>query len=190
MPNWCENELTVQGDPAYLTKIQEEVGGVDQDGAKLALSFATVVPCPADTTDVRDWNITHWGTKWEIEECPTVWNIRPVVRDNPLEADCDEIALYFNTAWSPPIPIVEALATRYPEADFTLRYCEMGCVFAGYRQYIAGELTESADIEAEDDVRGFAEEWFGYSFDDYELDEEEDSEEEDTSDELDPDSNV
>jgi hypothetical protein len=62
-----------------------------------------------------DWCCTNWGTKWnachsegfEIHESATM-------------------TIYnFDTAWSPPVPVIHALAVAYPKLRFRLEYtCE------------------------------------------------------------------
>ena len=38
----------------------------------------------------------------------------------------------FNTAWSPPQGVVEAMRTKYPKLTFQCFYDEPGCEIAGY----------------------------------------------------------
>jgi Ferredoxin-like domain in Api92-like protein len=44
-----------------------------------------------------DWNIEHWGTKWDVIDCSSsFWK----------SDKTENIELSFNTAWSPPEPII------------------------------------------------------------------------------------
>jgi hypothetical protein len=67
--------------------------------------------------DWYEWRCAHWGTKWDSSdfrwgsEQPCVFN--------------------FLTAWSPPFPIFEKLATMYPTLRFVWKYEERGAWFAG-----------------------------------------------------------
>lgn len=72
------------------------------------------------------------------------------------------ITLTFDTAWSPPVPVVAALCSQYPEISATLRFIEMGCWFAGTVEGVDGEIKEYPA----DDVRAFGEDFFGMEFDD------------------------
>ncbi len=84
--------------------------------------------------DWYDWNCLHWGTKWNACE-PNL-----VRKGNRL--------LYcFDTAWSPPIPVVSKLASMFPELSFTLRYFEGGMGFKGTVIYKHG--VEVSDVESD-----------------------------------------
>lgn len=63
-----------------------------------------------------DWNIKNWGTKWGA--C-----------DSRVERS--ENAIYFDTAWSPPIEFVESISPDFPDCEFQLHYAEMGLGFLG-----------------------------------------------------------
>lgn len=54
------------------------------------------------------WRIFNWGTKWNSYE--VVW------KDN---------LVCFETAWSPCLPIVEELSTKFPEVVFYYRYYDL-----------------------------------------------------------------
>jgi len=49
-----------------------------------------------------DWRVAHWGTKWNCYECEEEGDRR----------------IAFLTAWSPPVPIFDELAKRYPKITF------------------------------------------------------------------------
>jgi hypothetical protein len=67
-----------------------------------------------------DWNISNWGTKWDADS------------DTPWEYINDgELFLFFETAWSPPIPIYDKIAELFPDLDFVATYAEGGCEFVG-----------------------------------------------------------
>ena len=141
MPNWCSNYISVRGSR------QEAV-------QKLADAFdagelcQAVIPCPEDLNregsaahggpnaelyeQIRaenlekhgysnwyDFHVARWGTKWDISV--------------QAECDRDEDGLGFNgsfdTAWSPPMGVVEKLiADGY---EVTLYYYESGMGFVG-----------------------------------------------------------
>jgi hypothetical protein len=136
MPNWCSNYISVRGTNSAEVK-------------RLADAFdagefcQAVIPVPAVLRDITaptqesdeaaaeqrkaetgfdnwyDFCVNRWGTKWDIscqEEC-----------------DRDEDGLGFNggfdTAWSPPMGVVEQLAEDGFEV--TLHYHESGMAFVG-----------------------------------------------------------
>lgn len=65
------------------------------------------------------WNCQHWGSKWDA--CDT----------RIMVDEADRLTLEFDTAWSPPVPVVETMLEQYPELDFELSYVEEGMGFAG-----------------------------------------------------------
>ena len=68
-----------------------------------------------------DWRIQNWDTKWDAYD---------VQVDGGY--DDDEITVEFNTAWSPPEAVCNALREQYPEATVSWFYDEPGCELAGY----------------------------------------------------------
>jgi hypothetical protein len=66
-----------------------------------------------------DWSIETWGTKW-------------IAHDGVREDHRTRIMLTFETAWSPPMPIVKALSEKYPKNKFSFRYYECGVGFKGH----------------------------------------------------------
>jgi hypothetical protein len=64
-----------------------------------------------------DWNVAHWGTKWNACECEF---------DADLERQEGEVTIEirFDTAWSAPLPVFDALARNFPwlRIEFVTRY--------------------------------------------------------------------
>lgn len=165
MPNWCENDLTVKGKPEDIAQLVEFVKGPDGD-----FDFNNIVPmlkafegmCMGYTTiggkpykfwrqnpfagieqdeldcleaehgatDWHSWAIKNWGTKWNLGK-----EVGMDFRDTRVDYT-------FSTAWSPPIPVIAALAERFPKLKFSLKYYECGCAFKGYVKYKKGVLIE------------------------------------------------
>ena len=48
-------------------------------------------------------------------------------------------AMWFNTAWSPPIAWANAVSALYPHLQLELQYEEGGCDFAGVVTFVDGE---------------------------------------------------
>lgn len=60
----------------------------------------------------RNWSIDNWGTKWNAY-------------DTASESLADGIAtLQFDTAWSHPFPVIEALSVKCPEHEFEVAYAD------------------------------------------------------------------
>ena len=58
--------------------------------------------------DWYSWCNDKWGTKWNAYS-----------QEVGLEGE-----IIFQTAWSNPYPIIEALSSKYPDAEFNLRYAD------------------------------------------------------------------
>ena len=68
-----------------------------------------------------DWRLQHWDTKWDAYDVE--------VTDGD---DIDGFEVEFNTAWSPPEAICEAMRELYPDLSVSWFYDEPGMEFAGY----------------------------------------------------------
>lgn len=80
-----------------------------------------------------EWCITHWGTKWNLSDVEEV---------NRAEyKDELEIQYRFNTAWSPPQPVIHAMGKAFPSLKFELRYFECGAGFNGLLRIEKGAVT-------------------------------------------------
>lgn len=171
MPNWCSNNLRIIASPELSKKILDDIpmfslGAVipmPEELATITTGFAKIgdegytawrsVETPNGTelipieekearelidkyghADWYGWCLAHWGTKWDINPEEWVWN----------EQGQPEIS--FDTAWSPPMPVIEELARRYPEAAFRLAFSEGGGDFAGAFTLKGDEAIEEVDI--------------------------------------------
>lgn len=140
MPNHCENDLYISG-PADQVAALLTLIGADQTPPKF--DFNALLPYPAKFAE-RDaesrelgwqgfaekygqgakdgyndggyeWCCENWGTKWPAYEVQ--W------RD---EGSC----LTFQTAWSPPAPVIVELHKRFPLCTLHLESFESGAAFA------------------------------------------------------------
>ena len=88
--------------------------------------------------DWYDWSIAKWGTKWNAYD-------QKQLTDN---------AIYFETAWSAPIPVIEALAAAHPDIEITLEYAdEDKGSNAGIVKYSGGKMVEEQDLEDAEAVK-------------------------------------
>ena len=140
MPNWCSNHITVRGTN------QREISAIA--GAMKEGRFCdSIIHCPEDLNregssshggpnaeayeQIRaenmakhgysnwyDFQVAKWGTKWDVE-----------CHDVQVEDDGLAVSTYFDSAWSPPMGIVEELTNRGFEV--TLYYYEPGMGFVG-----------------------------------------------------------
>lgn len=75
-----------------------------------------------------DWCIKNWGTKWGF------FNSR-IIDDNYSFISRifrrAFIKYTFETAWSPPIPVIEEMARQFPKLRFEMSYFEIGHSYEG-----------------------------------------------------------
>jgi len=142
MPNHCNNVLKLTNNPKNTAKTLKPYLSTDDTGEEM-LDFNKIVPMPeelkidATTANVKteegkklkkqqdsnikkyghkdwyDWSVENWGTKWNSYSCSLA-----------------EEGISFDTAWSPPIPILENLA-KLTKESWTLLYSEVGMDFCG-----------------------------------------------------------
>lgn len=86
------------------------------------------------------------GYKWCCDNWDTKWNAYDVVR---RDYDGDTIVT-FQTAWSPPLKVIAALAAKFPHMTFRLEYFERGMEFCG-------GVTWRAESETDEDEPRFFE---------------------------------
>jgi hypothetical protein len=140
MPNWCSNHITVRGGnsaeikrladalsagefcnaviptPQELTNTVSGFMGEDKRAAHEAQMAANI-----EKYGYKDWydfQVANWGTKWDVS-------------GEAVEIDEDGLGFSgaFESAWSPPIAVCEALVEQGFEV--TLYYYEPGMGFVG-----------------------------------------------------------
>ncbi len=135
MPNWCYCSITVSGDEKQVAAFfaKHIVDG--------RFDFNTIIPEPktkdecleafyvnADSHIQTDadrpwfdwyrWRCVNWGTKW-----------------NAHDTQYDEAngTIDFDTAWSDPAPVIEALFNMYKDLKFDYKFIEeQGPVYLGH----------------------------------------------------------
>lgn len=96
MPNWCENSLNISH--TDKSKIDELEAVLSQKDPNV---FQFLRPRPADQEENwYDWNIEHWGTKWDI----TPHHFERVTEN--------AIFLTFDSAWNPPVALYDYLSEQ------------------------------------------------------------------------------
>ena len=144
MPNWTYNRVRVRGDDSKtIQEVKELFEGENPFNVLIPEPDWTVTPlselhekdsisvkrgelgelpvqpdpnakgwdCPKFASTNRqddrwyDWRCTHWGTKW------------PACEVEITQDDEDFLEITFDTAWSPPEPVCEALRSKYECKD-------------------------------------------------------------------------
>lgn len=96
-----------------------------------------------------DWCCCNWGTKWNSSEA--YWCF-------------DNRVLYFQTAWSAPFPVIEAMAEKYPELNFTHQWADEDIGNNCGEMWYSEGVGSNIDIG---DNRAFALRIWGYTEDDF-----------------------
>ena len=168
MPNWCENELDIEGPEEFIKELKTHL----KTGKEDKLDFNEFVPYPKSFIEldkkakaqdkkrgkaiadglsheeatkkypyVKDgfnqgghkWCCKNWGTKWNACDVSISFE------------DKEGMHIEMDTAWSPPIPVIEAMAKKFPGLIFTLRFFECGAGFNGYHRWEKGKIVEAKE---------------------------------------------
>lgn len=149
MPNWINNHWRIEAPPDVIDEIDALLFDYNDDGKRVKMRFQRVIPMPdilrrtvarfgqggpwvrdnADDYDDHgrlatpeeaaeikatgfenwyDWATKTWGAKWEIGDA---FDIK--------EDGGGYLTLSFQSAWSPPVGVVEELRRRYEHLDGT-----------------------------------------------------------------------
>lgn len=149
MPNYVENDLVVSGPVGDLKSFVDFA----REGDDL-LSANKFIPYPLEfrkqdevakrarakdpTSRAKDgfnsggyeWCVANWGTKWGIFEAECTHPIQDV----DTEDERGPLEYQFRSAWAPALPVIMAMARRFPTLTFDLHYYERGCEFQGHLQ--------------------------------------------------------
>jgi hypothetical protein len=78
-----------------------------------------------------DWCIKNWGTKWGLYAVE--------LDEDDADPEQERLLYHFQSAWSPPIPVIEAMSKRFPSLTFALDYFEGLGGFMGSCEYEHGQ---------------------------------------------------
>ena len=157
MPNWCENDLYVRGVKEDLQRFKEAVNGRNHQGVEKLLNEDAIIPYPEhfrkldeaarqyEEAHPRDWanrprdGFNQGGYEWCLENWGTKWGFCDVHLESESE---DELQYTFNTAWSPPAPLIVKLGEMFPTLEFDLRSFEGGMQFNSILRMVEGKAVE------------------------------------------------
>jgi hypothetical protein len=169
MPNWCSNTVNIAGEENEMNQMKdlvqtkdskfdfdaidpmpEELKGIhsgsttidgesfdlwrEVDGENVGVTKAEIKALEEKfgTASWYDWNCQHWGTKWNASDA--------------YDSDAgDNITYGFDTAWAPPLPVLEKLSAKFPNLSIHIRYEEEGCGFWGEAVFKAGKQESSTE---------------------------------------------
>ena len=170
MPNWCANSLkiiaTTPESEAKLAEIVQELAraAAADDGAAI---FNLIKPIPQALQIVSGWsgdaeeqaareesyrvNLDTYGYQNWYDYCVAEWGTKWDAGNTTYDLDGNQVTIYFDTAWSPPISIYYALENMGFKVEAT--YVEQGMGYIGY--YKDGrdnceELNDMVEMSDED----------------------------------------
>lgn len=165
MPNHCSNDLRISGDPKLIEAFFKAVKGDTDDDL---IEVNKIIPYPehfakadanaeklrkkpgANWADIKDgynhggyeWCVANWGTKWGLY---SFRNLRHYQRS---------ALVTFDTAWSPPCPVILKMSEMFPLLTFNLKFYEQGCAFKGVYECKAGEELIDVTMDYQGDRGG------------------------------------
>jgi len=154
MPNWCANSLKLTATTAdsekKLAEIVQELARA-KEARDNANFFAIIKPIPealhitagflghgtpeqqalieAENKNLKEYGyknwydfcVQEWGSKWDAKTCDEA---------EPYEVYGNQVTIFFDTAWSPPMGIYYALEDMGFKVEAT--YVEQGMGYIGY----------------------------------------------------------
>jgi len=139
MANHCANRIEIQGEAKDVAVVKKFLQGKDT-----CFDFNNILPMPEElentlvpvpdpetfknrrlrklygTDSWYDWKILHWGTKWNS------------FNGEIADMDDEYLVYRFDTAWSPPTPVIEALREKFKDISISAFFDEPGMEIAGY----------------------------------------------------------
>lgn len=151
MPNYVENDLYITGAKEDVNALIQSIAGTE---GRHLIDFNKIIPYPEAfrikdaeyerlgrekfhetygrkahdgyNSGGHDWCCDNWGTKWNAaSQCRRDYE--------------DRVCITFQTAWDPPIPVIEALHKMHPECTLSLEYFERGMGFCGGVRFLCKE---------------------------------------------------
>jgi hypothetical protein len=166
MPNHCENDLWLHGplsdQSEFVCFVQSPILNGRPGEEVLEFNYETVFPYPQRFVQIDeeaeamaaklkllpkkeqdawylkngwpkdgynsggyDWCVSTWGTKWNA------YNLKREIRKKST-------FYTWQSAWAPPIPVIAALAAKFPKLRLTHKFYECGMAFKGVHVYENG----------------------------------------------------
>lgn len=161
MPNYCSNDLIVEGDKkevqAFFKAVRTKDATIDAnkilpypkrfaDADKKSKAWRKRNPNKPWSESPNDgynnggyqWCVENWGTKWGL------FKFSKVIFENNYKPPQVDAKVTFDTAWSPPVPIIEKASRMFPKLTFSLYYYECGCQFHGVFKVKNGRIIEKS----------------------------------------------
>ena len=146
-----KNPAWVQGTPIKSWMSKDEKRNVMLAHLKSKLSEKDLEMGETHLTNIEkyghgnwyDWRCSNWGTKWDCSE--------PYIN----YAEDDGFGVGFESAWAPPVGVIQAIGKKFPNLNVELEYSESGMGFGGTLGFQGGEYYDhEADMVWKSDCCG------------------------------------
>jgi len=77
------------------------------------------------------WNPDNWGTKWDAYEVEVDSDLGVLDQLARVGTDSTVASVAFQTAWSPPFPVFEKMASLFSDCEFEFQWMNEDCRGAG-----------------------------------------------------------
>lgn len=176
MPNHCESDLKISGNPKRLKAFKEfarsvkEEEGYGEDGKyhTQELDHEKFIPYPKKFRDMDKLRAEaeKAGAKWQdlpkdgfnsggYEWCIQNWGTKWGIYDCQLMEESNSHLMYsFYSAWSPPLPVIQKMSEMFPELLFSLKYYECGAAYQGTFEVEEGEVITDEQQDYDGDRGG------------------------------------
>ncbi len=164
MPNWCNNQIEIQGEKEQLDAFEKFL--TDNNGKNWFDFFS---PCPEELLKVESpnrsekstqalvekyghsdwysWSLENWGCKWNCD-----------VGDWSRNGD-DSISFWFDSPWGPPVILYEKIENDH-DLIVNAGYHEEGMAFVGRYSEGFDESYNYSDLESLDEIpEDIVDEW-------------------------------
>ena len=138
MPNWCNNRVEIYGESDQIKEVKKTL-----EGEETCFDFNNIVPMPKelegttsptpepDSFEAKRLRKQHGYDNW-YDWCCDNWDTKWNTASASLDEDEGSLNYEFDTAWGPPIKVIEAIREQYPDLSVTAFYDEPGMEIAGY----------------------------------------------------------
>lgn len=153
MPNHCANDLRINGKREDIDGFFAHVSSRSKEEEGILIDADQIIPYPEKFKEMDriakehrekhgwenapkdgynnggyEWCVENWGTKWGL------YSFRNLKHGKNFST------VTFDTAWSPPTPVIQKASEQYPYLTFTLTFFESGCQYKGRFMVRAGEV--------------------------------------------------
>lgn len=145
MPNWCYNEITIDGFTVHLKNLVDKAMANNPDDEQSLLR--AFIPMPQEYESMEgynsggyEWAINNWGTKWAESR---------IKMEGNRFGNTGQIVMSFDSPWNPPEEGYRKISEMFPYLTFIHYWDEPGMGFCGISVTIGGEQIMIEEVDQE-----------------------------------------